>query len=236
MVAKNTPDLTRLIEKLDPRPDGQDKVQLRTGVINEINADGTVDVILSGVVVPNVPRLASVSGAVGSVVQVQVYRGSMLVIGVSTPALMPTGALLGTPATSAVDGTATAANTTEVRDAVLGNYVFTAVAGHWYEICYSGALANVGTANCRMITRIRDGGNSTPTTGSTLVGETTNYCTETGTAGRNSILVCGRPRQFAAGVRTLSAFTQSPDSAAATPVVDTMATRMLFARYAGPVN
>lgn len=74
-------DITRLIEKLDPRADGQDKVQLRTGTINAVNANGTVDVVLSGVVVPNVPRLSSVGPVVGDSVQVQVYRGSLLVVG-----------------------------------------------------------------------------------------------------------------------------------------------------------
>jgi hypothetical protein len=228
-------DITRLIQKLDPRPDGQDKSQLRTGTVDAVNADGTLDVVLSGVVVPNVPKLASVGGAVGSVVQVQVYRGSMLVVGVTTPALAPVGAVLGTPKTSNVSSTASS-GTTEVRDAILGDYVFTAVSGHWYEIVYTGALANMDAANSRMATRVRDGGVSTPTTGSTLVGETTNYCVETGTAGRNSIRLGGRVSQFSSGTHTLSIFTVSLDSAASTQVPDTMSLRQLYVKYAGPVN
>lgn len=235
MAKASNVDLTRLIQKLDPRPDGQDKAQLRTGTVDAVNADGTLDVVLSGVVVPDVPKLASVGGAVGSVVQVQVYRGSMLVVGVTTPALAPVGAVLGTPKTSALDGTASTL-TNEVRDAVLGDYVFTAVAGHWYEIVYTGALANMSAANSRMATRIRDGGASTPTTGSPLVGETTNYCVETGTAGRNSIRLGGRVSQFTSGIHTLSLFTISLDSATSTQVPDTVGLRQLYVKYAGPVN
>jgi hypothetical protein len=74
-------DYTKLIEKLDPEKDGQDVTTLRTGIVDEVNVDGTLDIILSGIVVPNVPRLGSVGAVVGDAVQVQTYRGSMLVIG-----------------------------------------------------------------------------------------------------------------------------------------------------------
>lgn len=84
-------DYTKLIEKLDPEKDGQDVTTLRTAIVDEVNSDGTLDIILSGIVIPDVPRLASVGAVEGDAVQVQTYRGSMLVVGtiasVSTPHL-----------------------------------------------------------------------------------------------------------------------------------------------------
>ena len=74
-------DYTRLIEALDPERDGQDVTTLRTAIVDDVNANGTLDIILSGVIVPEVPKLSTVSAVAGDVVQVQVYRGSMLVVG-----------------------------------------------------------------------------------------------------------------------------------------------------------
>mgnify|MGYP003579741927 FL=1 len=86
-----TIDYTRLIEQLDPERDGEDTLKPRTAIVDEVNSDGTLDIILSGVIIPNVPRLASVGAIEGDAVQVQVSRGSMLVVGtiasVSTPHL-----------------------------------------------------------------------------------------------------------------------------------------------------
>lgn len=105
-------DVTKLIEKLDPRPGGQDKVQLRTGTVDAVNGDGTLDVVLSGVVVPDVPRLASVGALVGDAVQVQVYRGSMLVVGLAasqpTPNLASSGSVNGVATTSGNNDTTSA--------------------------------------------------------------------------------------------------------------------------------
>lgn len=145
---------------------------------------------------------------------------------------LPRG-IMAIPITSSSNGTATAANTTEVRDAVLGSYVFTAVAGHRYRVHYHGAMGNSDTVNCRMITRIRDGGSSTPTTASTLIAEVSTYLTETGTgsAGRASFDVM-HTFTATAGTHTLSAFTQSPDSAVMTPV-STTAGRELYVEDIG---
>lgn len=92
-----TIDYTRLIEQLDPEQDGEDTLKPRTAIVDEVNSDGTLDIILSGVIVPNVPRLASVGAIEGDAVQVQVSRGSMLVVGtiasVSTPHLPSSGAI-----------------------------------------------------------------------------------------------------------------------------------------------
>jgi hypothetical protein len=74
-------DYTRLIEQLDPEQDGEDSLKPRTAIVDEVNSDGTLDIILSGIVIENVPRLSTVSAMEGDVVQVQVSRGSILVVG-----------------------------------------------------------------------------------------------------------------------------------------------------------
>jgi hypothetical protein len=72
---------TKLLEKLDPTPGGEDKARMRTGVISAVNTDGTVDLAISGIVVPDVPRLDGAIVPVGAAVNVIGYRGSLLVIG-----------------------------------------------------------------------------------------------------------------------------------------------------------
>jgi hypothetical protein len=73
-------DLYQLLEKLDPQPGGEDVLRLRVGTIDAISG-ATVSLILSGLVIPGVPRLASAAVAVGDRVQVLTLRGSLLVIG-----------------------------------------------------------------------------------------------------------------------------------------------------------
>lgn len=74
-------DYTRLLSKLNPEPGGEDVLRLRTGVIDAINSDGTVDVGISGLVVPDVHRLDGLVVLVGQYVQVLTYRGGALVLG-----------------------------------------------------------------------------------------------------------------------------------------------------------
>jgi hypothetical protein len=143
-------------------------------------------------------------------------------------AKLPWG-IVATPTSTASNGTATGADTTEVRDTTLTSYVFTAVAGRMYQVHYHGFLANSGTVNSRMIVRVRDGGASTPTTASTLLGEDYVYVTETSTAGRATGALI-RTFTATAGTHTLSAFTQSPDSVVMTPV----STRELYVVDIGP--
>jgi hypothetical protein len=82
---------------------------------------------------------------------------------------MPAG-IMAAPTTTTSDGTATSAGT-ETRDAVLGNYAFTAVAGHRYRVWLTGRAIQGAVANDRYAVRIRNGGGSTPTTASTQVAE-----------------------------------------------------------------
>ena len=75
-------DYTKLLEKISPKPDGEDKLRLRTGTVTTVNADGTLDITMSdGVLLPGVNKLATAYAPAGAVVQIVVFRGAMLVIG-----------------------------------------------------------------------------------------------------------------------------------------------------------
>jgi hypothetical protein len=74
-------DLSQIKKKLTGPQDGQDVVRLRVGTVSAVNSDGTVDVTISGIVVPSVPRLQGAVVAVGAVVQLTSYRGSLMVLG-----------------------------------------------------------------------------------------------------------------------------------------------------------
>lgn len=76
-------DYTKLRKKLIPEPDGQDTLVLRVGTISAIDAatGSTTVTLVDGAVVPAVPVLGSARFAVGTVVQILSYRGSLLVIG-----------------------------------------------------------------------------------------------------------------------------------------------------------
>lgn len=74
-------DYTKLLKKINPDSDGEDTLRLRVGVVSTVNSDGTVNVTISGVTIPNVPRLLDSSMATGAAVQVLSYRGSLLVLG-----------------------------------------------------------------------------------------------------------------------------------------------------------
>jgi hypothetical protein len=77
--------------------------------------------------------------------------------------------IMADPITNAGAGTPTS-STTEVRDAVLGDYVFTAVAGRRYQVVLTGGMSS-SVANDVYEVNVRDGGGSTPTSGSTLVAQ-----------------------------------------------------------------
>lgn len=76
-------DYTKLLKKLTPDQDGEPHLHLRTGVVSALNADGTVDILMSGVLVPGVPRLAETVVQVGGRVQILAARGSLLILGAS---------------------------------------------------------------------------------------------------------------------------------------------------------
>jgi hypothetical protein len=90
-----TLDMTRLLTKLLPEQDGEDYLRMRTGVVADVNTDGTVDVTLSGVMVENVAVLSGAVVAEGTVVQILTYRGGLLVLGAAGPASVPAQLLSG---------------------------------------------------------------------------------------------------------------------------------------------
>ncbi len=74
-------DYTKLLAKIVPKADGEDVVRWRTGVVDAVNSDGTVNVTISGLVVPNLVVLGHVHVIIGAVVHLVSYRGMLLVIG-----------------------------------------------------------------------------------------------------------------------------------------------------------
>lgn len=97
-------DYTKLRKKLAPDQDGEPPTHLRTATVDAVNSDGTVDLLMaSGVIVPDVPKLASAYTPDGSVVQVISLRGSLLVLGVvadrapMSPQMVKTGATTAGP-------------------------------------------------------------------------------------------------------------------------------------------
>jgi hypothetical protein len=114
------------------------------------------------------------------------------------------GQNMGTPTATASAGT-TATAGAETRDAVLGNYAFTAVAGRRYEVRLNGATVSSGTAGHVPAFRIRNGGSSTPTTASTLVAA--NSVVTPSLLGTG--LPVGGTFVPGAGVQTLAVFTLS---------------------------
>jgi hypothetical protein len=136
-----TIDYTRLIEQLDPERDGEDTLKPRTAIVDEVNSDGTLDIILSGVIIPNVPRLASVGAIEGDAVQVQASRGALLVIGtiasVSTPHLPSVGNLNTTGPTGSNDDTTSASFANMAGTGAVTSFSFTkryAASAVWLDI------------------------------------------------------------------------------------------------------
>ena len=96
-------DYTALLKKLTPDQDGEPHTRLRTGVVDAVNANGTLDILMSGgIIVPGVPKLATAYAPPGATVQMISSRGSLLVIGAvgsnaSMGAMVKTGSVLGGP-------------------------------------------------------------------------------------------------------------------------------------------
>jgi len=75
-------DYTALLKKLSPDRDGEPHTHLRTGTVDAVNSDGTLDIMMSGgIIVPSVPKLATAYAPDGATVQMISFRGSLLVIG-----------------------------------------------------------------------------------------------------------------------------------------------------------
>jgi hypothetical protein len=116
--------------------------------------------------------LGSYAPVVNDRVSIDRQGSQVVIIGGPAPAAGPVaGATMGTPTTTASTGTATAGGAVEIRDSVLGNYTFTAVAGRRYRAVLDGVLIQNTVATDTVEVNIRNGGGSTPITSSTLVAQ-----------------------------------------------------------------
>lgn len=117
---------------------------------------------------------------------------------------------LGTPATSLSAGTPApnGGPGTETRDAVLGNYIFAAVAGRRYRATLDTAKMSVNANNTLCVIRIRNGGASTPTAASPLIAETSYFGAVSGGPGQGGIPSLSGLFTPGAGTQTLSVFVQ----------------------------
>jgi len=80
-------DLSKIKKKINPTPDGQDVLRLRTAVIAARDAStGRVSITLNDALVTDVPVLGAAVFTVGTSVQVLSYRGSLLILGGSNAA------------------------------------------------------------------------------------------------------------------------------------------------------
>lgn len=138
------------------------------------------------------------------------------------------GTIMATPTSTASAGTSTAGGAVEIREAVLGNYTFTAVAGRRYEAKLAGATYASTVAGDVVKASIRNGGGSTPTTSSTLV------CVAALNLATSGVYATCMPVGTfvpGAGTVTLSAFTQRNNG---TGTISVSGTRELYVLDIGP--
>jgi hypothetical protein len=128
-------DYTKLRKKLAPDQDGEPATHLRTATVDAVNSDGTVDLLMaSGVIVPDVPKLASAYTPDGSVVQVISLRGSLLVIGPSASGMAGPSQRVATTVITTPSGTFTATATQ------VASVTAPLVAGSVYRVTFDGAF------------------------------------------------------------------------------------------------
>ncbi|HTF08181.1 MAG TPA: hypothetical protein VK659_08420 [Asanoa sp.] len=146
---------------------------------------------------------------------------------------LPRG-IIGAAQATALTGTATTAGASnvEVRDAVLGDYTFTADATRLYVVKYPNVRASVdAAATPNLVTiRVRDGGAGTPTVASPMVAEGQARLVATGGPGQASIYVESIPLTFSTGTHTLGAFIVA---ATAAGTVTPLGNRALYAADIG---
>lgn len=122
---------------------------------------------------------------------------------------MPRGVMATRVTTSSNITTGSGASITEVRDTALGNYVFTSAGTtRLYRVIVEGARIQNDTASVLNSLKVRDGGGSTPTSASTLIGESTIGQTMTAGASQTTIPVI-YTFTASAGTHTLGLFLNS---------------------------
>lgn len=144
-------DYTRLLERLNPAPGGEGVTRIRNGVVDAINLDGTLDVEVSGVVVPDVPRLESARPAEGDTVVMVTYLGQPLVIGViaSAPDRIPGERI----ATEII--TSDSSTTDDGNELQVASITAAVVSGRTYRVKICGAIGS-DTAGDRTQIHIRE--------------------------------------------------------------------------------
>lgn len=75
------PALLPVLQKLVPQKDGEPYTVHRTALVDAVNSDGTVDILLSGVLIPGVPCVSGGILTVGRAVNVLAWGGGLLVLG-----------------------------------------------------------------------------------------------------------------------------------------------------------
>lgn len=192
-------DYTALLKKLRPDRDGEPYTSMRTGVVDVINSDGTLDIEMSGVIVPNVPRLDTVNVATGSVVHMIVFRGSLLVIGRTSDA----GGRIIAYASETTDSTAGASGVEVSIIQVTG----TLQNGRAYRV-WAEFHATPGSAGVAGAVRIREGSGIAGTASREKYADFPN----TGAAGNHFLLSA----RFVAGSTGSQTFTATAQASGAT--------------------
>jgi len=145
-------DYYKLRKKLIPEPDGEPPVVMRTGTIDAVNVDGTVDVEMSsGIILPDIPRLASAEVSAGLVVNIISFRGSLLVIGPSAQAA--TGTTSGGRAATTVRTSDSSGVTT--TETVIDSVTAYLISGSIYRVRWVAAVNSTVSADTAFI-RIRE--------------------------------------------------------------------------------
>jgi len=133
----DTARLSKIKQDLLGKQDGQDVLRLRVGIVTVVNADGTCDVTVAGVTVPEVPRLQEASVSVGAIVQMLSYRGSLMIIGRAATGSQSAG--LGIWARGQTQGSS---SLTAGLASVLVTNTVTFVANRVYEVRTHGGVTN----------------------------------------------------------------------------------------------
>jgi hypothetical protein len=183
-------DLTKIKKKLNPPPDGQDVLRLKTGVVTAIGSNGTVTVTLNGATVTDVPVLSGAAVVSGLPVQILSYRGSLLAIGISGSA-----GPIASQSGATTNGTATPGNTSffnSLTTTGVHGVAFTAPASGRVEV-RGRAVGSNGTAAgfVLMDFEIREG--STPGSGAVVraAGQATASVFQSSSAGQQATMMVG---------------------------------------------
>jgi hypothetical protein len=229
-------DYQKLLAKLMPEPGGEDVARMRVGIVDAVNADGTVNLGIAGIIVPSIPVLSSAGVSDNAVVNVISYRGSLLVIG-STATAGGQGGSLGRKVSSAANTTSTA-NNTLIKDSGCGDLAFTAVAGRRYRLSYRARFASSVAADAADV-RILDNGASSPVAGSTARAGSSYYMPSGTSNGSVNIVVdawVDCTADIAAGVHTVAAFfTRTVGTGTVTLSQATGQVRTLTVKDEGPI-